>query len=324
MDDGIFARLTSITDEEQTALKDRVPNRAVYMQNDSNVINAKKMLDSGKHIAMRPHVRFVHFFAHTHDYIEMVYMYSGKTTHKVNGQRIELSTGEVLILNQHAVQEILPAGAEDIAVNFIILPQFFLGLLEMIGEEETPLRRFIIDSIAGRENNCGYLYFKTADVLPIQNLFENLIFSFLNPTSNKRKINELTVGLLLLELINHSDRLVYESKEKNIMVQVFKYIEENYLSGSLTEMAVLLHYDYFWISRVIKEKTGQTFTQLMQEKRLSQAGYLLQKSSMNIIDIAASVGYSNMSYFHRIFVARFGMSPKKYRDGSKRAFARHG
>ena len=36
-----------------------------------------------------------------------------------------LQEGDLLFLNQNAVQEILPAGKDDIAVNFIVLPEFF-------------------------------------------------------------------------------------------------------------------------------------------------------------------------------------------------------
>ena len=31
-------------------------------------------------------------------------------------------------------------------------------------------------------------------------------------------------------------------------------------------------------------------------------------------EIGGAVGYSNLSYFHRIFFACCGMTPKKYRD----------
>ena len=52
----------------------------------------------------------------------------------------------------------------------------------------------------------------------------------------------------------------------------------------------------------------------MQEKRLSQAAWLLKNTAMRVDDAARNVGYENISYFHRIFAERFGMSPKKYRD----------
>ncbi len=277
------------------------------------IIQAQKLLDSGKLITTTKNPQFEYIPAHTHDYIEMCYMHKGQTTHIINGKKLLLCEGETLILNQHATQEILPAGEGDFLVNFIIRPQFFGKPLEMLGEEESPLRRFILDCIAGRESTNGYLHFKTADVPAIQNLFENLILSFAEKEPS-HKINEFTMGLLLLEFIRHSDKLVAENIEKGAVLQTLKYIEENYQSGSLSEIAEQLHYDLYWLSREIKRKTGRTFTTLLQEKRLSQAEYLLTHSNIRVADIAASVGYNNMSYFHRIFEERFGMSPKKYRS----------
>ena len=98
------------------------------------------------------------------------------------------------------------------------------------------------------------------------------------------------------------------------MLRVFRYIEENYRSGTLSELAHLLHHDLYWLSREIKNKTGKNFKEHLQEKKLSQAAYLLRTTGINISDIANSVGYENISYFHRLFTVRFGMSPKKYRD----------
>ena len=93
-----------------------------------------------------------------------------------------------------------------------------------------------------------------------------------------------------------------------------RYIEENYPTGSLTEIAETLHYDLCWLSREIKRRTGKTFKELLQEKRLTQAAYFLKHTSLHVDEIGTAVGYSNLSYFHRIFAVRFGMTPKKYRD----------
>lgn len=294
-----------------------VPPPITGSKDKVGVVHAKKRLDIGKIITMRTHPSSAYIPAHTHDFIELCYMHKGQTTHIINGKKLILNEGETLILNQHTIQEILPASKNDVLLNFIILPQFFSRPLEMLGEEETPMRRFILDCIAGRENTNGYLYFKTADVMPIQNLFKNLIYSFEANVPNNRII-EFTLGLLLLEFINHSDKLVSETKEKSAVLQTLKYIEENYQSGTLSDIAEQLHYDLRWLSRKVKNKTGKTFIELMQEKRLSRAEYLLKQSNIKIADIAASVGYNNMSYFHRIFKEKFGMSPKKYRDSIKK------
>ena len=91
-------------------------------------------------------------------------------------------------------------------------------------------------------------------------------------------------------------------------------MEENYKNGELTELAGNLHYDICWLSREIKKCTGRTYTDLVQAKRLNQAAYLLRTTAMNVIDIAMAVGYDNISYFHRIFQKKYGVTPKKYRD----------
>ena len=106
----------------------------------------------------------------------------------------------------------------------------------------------------------------------------------------------------------------YKSKEAADILQILKYIEENYKNSILSEEAKLLHYDFYWLSHEIKNRTGKTYTELLQDKRLSQAAYLLKSTKIGVDEISKAVGYENKSYFHRIFAKQFGMSPKKYRD----------
>lgn len=317
MKQELLARLTQTNEEEQTIL-DGAPSidRTLYMQSKRNVINSKKLIDDGKLITFRPHTRFIRFPRHTHDFVEIVYMCKGETVHFVNDKTIRLQEGETLILNQHATQEILPAGKNDIAVNFIVMPVFFEKVLKMM-EEETPLRRFIIECIAGKKSTDGYLLFKTANVTQIENLFENLIVSFLEESPDKQKTNELTLQLLLLEFINRTELIDSVSSENVILLETYKYIEHNFRSGTLSELANHLHYDLHWLSREIKRKTGKNFTSLLQEKRLSRACYLLTNSNMRISDIAGEIGYNNTNYFHKIFEAKYGSSPKKFRTTAK-------
>lgn len=317
-DKGILDKLRPVTAEEQAILKGSgAIDRGIYMTCEANVVNAQKLLDSGKLISIRPHTRFVHFPEHRHDYVELVYMCAGSSRHIVNDKPILLKEGELLCLGQGARQEILPSGEEDIAVNFIILPQFFDKALEMLGEQESPLRKFIVDCLGTRAGSPGYLHFQVSDLLPIQNLVENLIWTLINDPPNKRNLNQTTMGLLFMHLLNHTDRLAYDTQEEAAIMQVFRYIEENYQRASLSQVSKLVHNDLCWLSREIKKKTGSTFTQLVQEKRLSQAAYLLDNTGLKVSDVAQAVGYTNLSYFHRIFNERFAQSPKKYRDRCK-------
>lgn len=315
INEKILNKLSTITTEEQSYLDgNKNIDRNIYMSDKSNVINSKKLLEMGKLITVRPHTRFISFPEHTHDYVEVVYMCSGSTTHIINGNKIVLNCGELLFLSSNAIQEILPASKNDIAVNFIILPAFFDQTLSMLGEEETPLKRFILNCLTNNSDFNSFMHFKVSDILPIQNLIENLLYTLIFDTQNKRQISQTTMGLLILQLLGHTDRMQIQSKSDSLLVNVYRYIEENYRYGSLNELANINNCDLYWLSREIKRKTGKTYTELLQEKRLSQAAYLLRTTKINVSDISIAVGYENASYFHKVFAKRFGLSPKKYRD----------
>ena len=150
-------------------------------------------------------------------------------------------------------------------------------------------------------------------MLPVQNLIENLLWTMIHDHANRRGIYQMTLGLLMAELLEHTDSLRFSSPEEETIVQALRYIEEHYRDGSLTELSQLTHYDFTALSRLIKSKTGKTYTDLIQEKRLSQAAWLLTNTGKRVDEIARLAGYENISYFHRLFSSRFGVSPRQYR-----------
>lgn len=315
MNTQIIQKLEMITTEEQAILDGQnTIDRGLYMQGQGNIINSKKLLEAGKLITLRPHTRFIHFPPHTHDYVEVVYMCQGSTTHIVNGQTIHLEEGDLLFMNQSATHEICKAGREDIAVNFIVLPEFFSTPLSLVGEEETPLHTFLIGCLCGKNVGSGYLHFEVADVPQVQNLLENLIWILLENNQAKRKMSQMTMALLLLQLLAKTEKLSNSNPEESVIWQILRYVENRYADGSFADLCDQLHYDPSWLSREIKRKTGKTYTQLVQEKRLAQAAFLLKNTMRNVDDIALAVGYENISYFHRLFAKTFEKSPKHYRD----------
>ncbi|MCI8886836.1 MAG: AraC family transcriptional regulator [Hungatella sp.] len=319
MNQDLLKRLSVITEEEQEFLSGRREiDRTRYTEQSQLIIDSKKMLDQGKLIQIRPHTRFVHFPRHRHNYVEVIYMCQGQTTHIIDGNQVVLEEGELLFLNQNAVQEILPAGREDIAVNLIILPEFFDTTFRMMGEEEHILRDFLVDCLRRDSSHGRFLHFKVADILPIQNLAENMVWTLMNSQPSKRSVNQFTMGLLLLQLTHYTDRLSAASQDfdQQLILQTLRYIDEHYPTARLTELASLMGYDIPWLSRMIKQLLGRTYKELLQVKRLNQAAFLLQSTRLPITDICGAIGYDNTSYFHRIFRAYYGMSPKEYRQNS--------
>ncbi len=313
INENIIKKLGVITDEEKRILNGENIDKNLYMAHAGSKINCKKLLKSGKLISVRPHTRFVHFPKHSHDYIEMIYSLSGQTTHIINGNKIVLKQGELLILGQNAGQEILPASKDDISINFIILPEFFDNLFTVVGDEATPLKKFIIECLKNNSDKSGYLYFEVSDIVPVQNLVENLICALVDDNANDKKILRFTMALLFMQLTLYTDRLAYQTDDEFAIMEMLRYVDENYKDGSLTYLAKSLHYDFYWFSREIKKKTGKTYTEIVQEKRLSKALSLLANTDMNISDIAMYVGYDNVSYFHRLFAKHYGVTPHQWR-----------
>lgn len=310
----ILCRLQRVTAEEQAILDGSTSvDWSIYKHGSGSAINAQKLLSSGKLITVRPHTRFIHFPTHTHDYVEVVYMCAGQTTHIVNGRTFVLERGDLLFLSQSATHEVCKAGKGDVAVNFIVLPDFFSTALAALGDTQTPLRRFLVDCLCGQNVGPGYLHFAVSDVIPVQNLVENLLWVLLEDGPNKRNVSQMTMALLFLLLTDYTQTLQNGDREDAAVLGVLRYVESHYASGSFEDLTRLLHYSPSWLSREIKSKTGKTFTQLVQEKRLAQAVFLLKNTDRNVADISVAVGYENISYFHRLFFRTYGVSPRSYR-----------
>ncbi len=308
MNPELLEKLRPVSKEEQAILDgSKNVQKDLYTTKSDFIVDSDKMLEKGKLIDIRPHTRFIHFPVHRHNYVEIIYMCSGSTTHIIGGHNtVKLETGELLFLNQNATQEILPAGEDDIAVNFIVLPEFFDRAFLMM-EEESGL--------------VDYLHFQVKDELPIQNLIENMIYSLVTKQKNFRNINQTTMGLLFILLQNQSDKINKNDPaqyEQNLIFTALKYIEDNYKTGALEELAALTGRPDYYISKLIKRHAGHTFKTLLQIKRLNQAAFLLTTTRLPVENIITLVGYDNTSYFHRIFKEHFGMTPRAYRLEEKR------
>ncbi len=103
------------------------------------------------------------------------------------------------------------------------------------------------------------------------------------------------------------------SFEQSLMIKLLNYIETEYKDAALSEFASSNGMDIYSMSRLIKRHFKKSFKDLLIEKRMQQAAFLLSTTKMTILDISLAVGYENSSYFHRSFQKFFDMSPRSYR-----------
>ena len=205
MDAVLLQRLSQITEEERELLQGRGVDRALYASGRAFEVDAAKMLEKGKLMSIRPHTRFAPFPRHSHNYVEIMYMCRGKTVHRIDGDAlVTLEAGELLFLNRHASHAIQRADAGDIAVNFIVLPQFFDEAFNMAGMDNV-LSRFLLGELYTGGAAVSYLHFRVREVLPVQNLVENMVWTLVNRQPGARRINQVTMGLLLLQLMHYTE-----------------------------------------------------------------------------------------------------------------------
>ena len=322
MRQDLLARLKKITSEEQELLHGSGDiQQELYTSKTAFVIDSRKLLEKGRLIEIRPHTRFAYFPRHRHDYVEMVYMCSGSTTHIINGKdRIKLLEGDLLFLNQTVYHEILPAGEDDIAVNFIILPAFFDRAITMI-ERENVLRDFLLSTLSSGSSS-SYLHIPTKDIVPVQNLIENMIWTLIHHRHGTNTLNQTTMGLLFLNLSLFADRINQNDprqREQALVFSILKYIESHYKSGTLADISALIKLPTYTVSRLLKRHTGLNFKELLQKRKLEQAAYLLSNTPLTVDAIRENIGYDNSSYFYRCFKDKYGCSPANFRqEGSQK------
>ena len=308
--------LEAVREEEREILEEGAGIRKdLYTEGDPFIVTARKMMgDDQKLIQIRTHTRFIAFPRHRHDFIEMMYVCKGSCTHIIDGQEITVQAGEFLLLNQYSWHEIKKAEKDDISVNFVIRPEFFDKPYTMLGFNNI-ITDFLINVMRKNSSQGEFLYFQVADAVPVQNLIENMVWTIFYDISNKRSSNQITMGLLFLQLLNYMDKMEAGGRkfDTEIMANVYRYIEDHFKEGTLSELAVEMKVDVYWLSREIKKKSGKTYKELLQEKRMQQAVYLLINSRIAVSDIIEAVGYDNTSYFYRKFKERYGISPKEYR-----------
>ena len=304
------------TAEEEKLLSGEPLDKDTYTDCGAFIVEGSKFAPVRQMIAMRPHTRFADFPMHRHDYVEMMYMISGETLHDMpDGREICLKAGEVLLINRHSAHGIRHCGERDIAVNFIIRPAFFEIVPELIGTHNV-LGNLLLDALRDDEKAVSYLHFKIAEKKTIQLLLHSIVHSFLQEPKVGRVISQTEMALLFLYLLGEPECMQLPAnvhQENRYVIDLLQEIRQHYEAFSLKEYAAQCGVSSAYLSRVLKEATGKTCTQLLQERRVERAKRLLLETDLSVYEICEAVGYRNSSYFYRIFEETEGMSPSQWR-----------
>jgi len=100
-----------------------------------------------------------------------------------------------------------------------------------------------------------------------------------------------------------------------LVTKALDFIRRN-LSRHLTRDEVARHAGISpsHFSRLIRERTGRSFTELLRQCRVDLACDLLRQADSSLAQTAAACGFCDQSYFTRVFQEIKGMTPGQYRS----------
>lgn len=110
---------------------------------------------------------------------------------------------------------------------------------------------------------------------------------------------------------------IFVEKEDTTKEKILGYIQDHFTEQqfSLGQLAEQFHLSQSYVTRLIKQETGSSFSELLTRMRIDRAVSLLVRSpDMKLVEIAERTGFASQHYFSRVFKEKTGFSPADYRE----------
>jgi len=108
------------------------------------------------------------------------------------------------------------------------------------------------------------------------------------------------------------------SEAQRVVRQAMAYIHEHYTEPfSREKLAQAIGLSDRYLTRCFHAETGIAPIEYVNRYRISQARALLERGDMSVTEVALAVGFSDPSYFARVFRAQVGVAPRAYQRGER-------
>lgn len=252
-------------------------------------------------------------FPHNHTYFECVYIEKGSGYHIVNNNRLPIKEGDFLIIDCNITHDYDAKNGELSIINLLFIPEFIDKTLAHCTDIYTLLSHYLF------RLNISHDIFNFASTIfhDESGQIRKLFTLMLNEYENKNTAYNELIRCYVIEFLLHTLRYLNIFTKQNIsksVSYVLEYIEKNYTHEiTLSQISKELNYSMQYLSNKIKEETGLTFIEHLQDVRIHQACCLLANTSKSISNICLLSGYNDIKHFNSIFRKKIGVSPSVYR-----------
>lgn len=313
-------KASSMTDEEFDRFVDQMPLDIPEELTLSKEVSESSMIPEQRDVFLIRHPRYTRPAVHSHNYFEVDFVSSGQADFIFEGEKRQLHEGECAIIAPYSEHDFI---INDDSLVFCLMIRrstfntAFFGLRS--GKD---LLSYFFQSILKDERQANYLLFIAKNNSEIRSLFRGALIESIYSDDYSNSCLISLVNLIFANLLrNYSQTLkYYDYSMGSDFSLVLQYIEHNYNSLTLSELAEIFHYSEPYLSTLIRENTGRSFTDLIRELRLADAKNYLLNTSKKVGEIAELVGYNSADHFSRVFRSVYHESPasyrKKHRDDS--------
>ena len=262
-------------------------------------LRAQDFIRADRNIEMEKLFRYVHIPAHRHDFVELVFVFSGTCTHTVEGQSFQQGAGSFTIVNSFTSHELVAAPdclCLTTKVRMDTFREFHIPNLPLLA---VPVCF-----------DCGDDAF-----------MRDMLLTIYEQQTNEACYHDEIVSLLLQSVLiycmqNFRDTVKFldaGTRLEGRMLEIMNYMFENYQNVTLRGLAHHFGYSEPYLCKLFREESGSTFTQILRDFKLKQAKKLLQTTDQKLNEICDTIGYSDTTQFIRDFKQQYGNSPAKYR-----------
>lgn len=255
---------------------------------------------------------------HTHEYLELSYIVDGEFRQRILGKDIVFQKGDLCLLDKNCRhQDYLHDQSATILFLGIANAMFDDIMCRHVATER--IVSFLHTALLKQKDFQQYLHFKPHANASVK--MEETLLSLLKELICHDEASSYICGGLLLRIFHllstEYDFLLSKElrKEMNWLLfeEITEFIRAHLKNISIRMLAEQFHFQEDYFNRLLKSKTGLTYTEYLQNIRISKAEELLKHTDHTIEQIAEEIGYRNKGYFYKIFTERHQITPAQFR-----------
>lgn len=261
------------------------------------------------------HSRFSAYPTHIHPWVELCYLYSGSCEQVINDDRVSMRPGQMVMLDQNTVHSLPVMGENDILLNIYVSKPYLTAQFFNRISQKNVVSQFFIDSVTEGLAHDRYLFFASENSRRLPIYITEFFCELYDPGDCSQDILASLFTLVLTEMIrSYQAGTPQRGQDSSHVLDALRYIERNYASISLQQMAAHFGLNPNYLSNLLKSQTGSSFRALVQKQRMVSAKHLLLNSSLPVCEVSARVGYENTAFFYKKFEQEYGCRPSEYRQ----------